>query len=425
MRRIFVFKFLVLLLPLGAVADTSTELEELLYTSIDFYDQLLRRSNGIYRSGYELDGSHSVRASVATQGIGLMALCMNYELGRDQEAVEKALQTLRALNGKTPGLNIDRDSSGFFVHFFNSNTGDGHSEYSTIDTSILMSGALCCRNTFDDIRIRNEVDELFHSIQWSKAIYNAEKMQFYQTMKNGRGQKGGITTLFNEYLILAWYIDHEQTLKEGDSEVMPEISDLPVWKHRGLEFPVDREGHALSSFVIQFPFYMMADCQESPEYLEFMKNYAFGDWKTSSEINDDKYLWGCGAGSTPEHGYVASNFLNNPDNMVSPRTIAGFMPVSKAAVKTILYFLSRPERCVETPVGILLPRFSLDHPEWKPKHIESIDFSSMLFGTAAMHPDLGTAFFREKMMFTVEALPTDRGKKNRPSNDDRSKNEID
>ena len=55
---------------------------------------------------------------------------------------------------------------------------------------------------------------------------------------------------------------------------------------------------------------------------------------------------------------------------------------------------------MSTPVGDLLPRFCVDNPDWHPKTIESIDYSSMIFGLAGIHPQLGMKFFDEKTKFT-------------------------
>jgi len=57
---------------------------------------------------------------------------------------------------------------------------------------------------------------------------------------------------------------------------------------------------------------------------------------------------------------------------------------------------------INTPHGKLLPRFSPDIPHWRPKHIEAIDYSSMLFGLAASHPKLGMQFFANKTKFTFK-----------------------
>ena len=68
------------------------------------------------------------------------------------------------------GFQIDREEAGYFRHFFQSDTGKGQSEHSTIDTAIMVVGALFCRNTFDDLAIKKEADALWKSIDWELAL---------------------------------------------------------------------------------------------------------------------------------------------------------------------------------------------------------------------------------------------------------------
>jgi hypothetical protein len=401
-------------------------LEELLHSSIDYYDKLLRLPNGIYRNVLDLRGRPVSSSSTATLGVGLISLCINHELGRDPAARDKALQSLRAINGKADiqikrdpesgffvhffdneegsgksEIQIKRDpESGFFVHFFDNEEGSGKSEISTIDTSIMMSGAICCRNTFNDDEINKEVDKLFFSIKWTDAVANREKMQYYTIVNGGVGSTR--TLLFNEYLILAWLCDEYERALEGSSDLMPDIADLPTMNYKGIEIPTEPRQHPLSSFVIQFPFYMCDPCANDPLYLEYMIAYAKADELACRKAYGKKGYWGCGAGQMPAKKYVASNFLNNPGSVVSPRIIAGFMPVYAPAVETILTYAGKLSRRLETDAGILLPRFSMEEKAWQPDRIESIDFSSMLFGTAAMHPRIGLNFFRERFRFTVK-----------------------
>jgi hypothetical protein len=131
-----------------------------------------------------------------------------------------------------------------------------------------------------------------------------------------------------------------------------------------------------------------------------MKAQALADQRACSRKSGSAHLWGCGAGITPTKGYFASDYRKNPDNVVSPHIIAGFMPALPMAHDHLLVHWQNPERRLKTPVGEILPRFSIDHPNWKPHRIEAIDYSSMLFGLAAINDKLGLKFFREKSQFT-------------------------
>ena len=376
-------------------------LTDLLYSAIGYYDELLRLPNGAYQNVYNTNKRPISTGSTATIGVGLISLCINHELGRDPDAARKALETLRMLNGKGD-LDIGRDKeTGFFLHFFNNSNGSGSSEFSTIDTSIMLAGALCCRNTFNDDRLAREVDELFYSIDWSVAVADRKKMTYYTIIAEGAGQKP-ITQLFNEYLILAWLCHEYEKVMTGSSNLMPDMEDLPVLNYNGLRIPTERRKVPLSSFVVQFPFYMCDPAANDPLYKKYMAAYAEADHTTCRDEYGKDGFWGCGAGQTPEDGYVASSFLDNPGQVVSPRIIAGYMPVYPVAVDTLLTYYDDPARQLDTRAGVLIPRFSMKDSDWRPGRIESIDFSSMLFGTAAMHPDIGLDFFKKRFRFTAK-----------------------
>lgn len=377
------------------------EFETLFHASLDFYSQLQRTTNGLYRDAFVLDQSKppSRICSTAATGVGLMALCMDYELGRNPAAPQEALQTLRAINGKTAGFSIGREKAGYFKHFFSSEDGSGKSPYSTVDTAIMVVGTLYCRNTFNDPQIKVEADQLWNSIDWSLALAQPNGEQLYMQMEDGRPRESSRTFLFNEYYLLAWLIKESQIQKTGHSDVIS-FRELNTWTNQGLKLLCSNGHWPQCSFLVQFPFYMCHPCATDPLYREFVLAQARADQRECSQRVGVAEFWGCGAGGTPSHGYRANNYRNNPDNIVSPHIIAGFMPVFPLAQEHLLKLYRDHKRRVQTPVGDLLPRFSVDRPDWHAGRIEAIDFSSMLFGLAGIHPQLGMKFFDEKTQFT-------------------------
>lgn len=328
-----------------------------------------------------------------------MALCMEHELKRNSEAGKQALQTLQIVNGKENGFQIDREKAGFFRHFFSDLNGKGNSEHSTIDTAILVAGALFCRNTFDDPEIRKEADELWNSIDWELALAAPRGEWLHMIMDDGKPRPKSRTKLFSEYFLLAWLVGERQKEKGRKSTILP-FEEIPRWENQEIKLLDDGRQKAHCSFMIQFPFYMSQPGSTSPQYLKFMKAQAQADQRACSKRTNTPEFWGCGAGITPTAGYHASDYQKNPDNMVSPHIIAGFMPAFPLARTHLLKHWQHPDRRLKTPVGEILPRFSLDHPKWKPHRIEAIDYSSMLFGLATLHPDLGMTFFKKNTRFT-------------------------
>ena len=385
------------------MSEDRKSLEPLFQTTLDYYGKLLRTPNGMYLNSWRLNQSKRPNnfCSIASVGVGLMALCMEHELGRNPNAAEQALQTLRTFNGKVKDYKLDRDSSGFFRHFYNANTGKGKSEFSTIDTSILVVGALYCRNTFKDPRIISEADELWKSIDWQKALAKPNGTRLYMVMKDGKPKPHSITAMFNEYYILNWLIREDQLKKTGKSNLKT-FREFTTWNNNGLTLLSDPRKVPHCSFIVQFPLYMCQPGAADADFLKFVQAQAKADQRASSQRTKAPHLWGCGAGLTPRQGYKASDYNMNQDNVVSPNIIAGFIPAHPEAQRHLAKLYKNPKLLVKTPHGNILPRFSVDMPNWKPHHIEGIDYSSMLFGLAASHPKLGMEFFKEKTKFTFK-----------------------
>ena len=383
------------------VGDFPPEFESLFKAARGYYGQLQRTANGVYGDAYTIAGAKNPNrnCSIAGTGVGLMALCMDYELKRDPDAPQKALQTLRMINGKVDGFKIGREKAGFYQHFFSSRDGSGKSPPSTVDTAIMMVGVLYCRNTFSDPRIKTEADELWNSIDWSLALADPKGNQLYMVMLDGKPVLNSKTHLFNEYFILAWLIREAQLQKTGHSDVIT-IQELPTTTRQGLRLLCANGPWPQTSFLVQFPLYMCHPCTMDPLYRQYVFAQAQADQRACSERMHVPEFWGCGAGGVPGNGYKANSYANNPQNIVSPHIIAGFMPVFPLAQEHLLKLYHDPQRHVSSPVGDFLPRFSVSQPEWRPNRIESIDFSSMLFGLAGIHPQLGMKFFEAKTKFT-------------------------
>ena len=380
-NRLFILFLLVALRGESSALPqrTSTfppEFESLFHTSLDFYGQLQRTTNGLYCDAYVLAANKSPSrvCSTAATGVGLMALCMDYELGRDPTAPKKALQTLRAINGKIEGFSIGREKAGFFRHFFSSQDGSGKSPCSTVDTAIMVIGSLYCRNTFNDSQIKAEADQLWNSIDWSVALAKSNGEQLYMVIEDGKPRESSKTFLFNEYYLLACLVKESQIQRTGHSDVVS-FHQLNTWTNGGLKLLCSNGHWPECSFLIQFPFYMCHECATAPLYHEYMLAQAQADQRECSKRVGGAEFWGCGAGGTPSGTYRANSYGNNPDNIVSPHIIAGFMPVFPLAQEHLLKLYRDPKRRVRTPVGDLLPRFSVSKPDWHAGRIEPIDFS--------------------------------------------------
>jgi hypothetical protein len=116
-------------------------------------------------------------SSIAAVGFGLTTYPIGVERGyiTRQQARQRVLTTLRffakAPQGPDPrGVAGHR---GFFYHFLDMKTGERFedSELSTVDTAILLAGALFCQSYFDgadpeEVEIRALVDGIYRRVDW-------------------------------------------------------------------------------------------------------------------------------------------------------------------------------------------------------------------------------------------------------------------
>lgn len=380
--------------------DFNPELEVLLFSAIDYYNYLTT-PDGFVRNVYEPDSSEpSSTSSIASCGMGLMAYTLNHHLGRDPEAEQKALNTLRLFNNKHPVIQPQRHRTGYRHHFINVNDASSRSEFSTIDTAILVSGALMARNTFSSPEITKEADELWNSIDWSAAVKDVKNQAYHMTGKSIDGEADSITVLFSEYLMLAWLCQKSEDENGTGKKVMPNIDELSKSVYRGRVILSGVFGDMLPSFHVQFPFYMTDLCSDEL-FFSYTAAQAWGDRTTCTSTFSDRTAWGVSPGATPLRGYSVDEFYaDHEEQVVTPRIIAGFIPTYPAAADDLNLLFKNPERRMNTRFGTIIPRWSPRTPGWQSNRLPGVDFSHLMFGMAAHHPDIGLRFFQEKLTFT-------------------------
>jgi hypothetical protein len=122
-------------------------------------------------------------ASIAVVGLALSAYPVAAERGifTREEAAARTLATLRFLSNAPQGRGADAAGAhGFFYHFLEMGTGRraAFCELSTVDTAILVAGALAAAGYFRaEIRpeadIRRLADELYRRVEWRWAMRGA------------------------------------------------------------------------------------------------------------------------------------------------------------------------------------------------------------------------------------------------------------
>lgn len=156
------------------------ELHELQRNTFRYFWEETNPENGLIPDNTAAD---DVPASIAGVGLALAAYPVGIERSfvSRQQAADRVLTTLRffrdALQGSTPDVTGNR---GFFYHFLDVTTGRRawKCELSTIDTTILIAGALTAATYFD----RSSAEE--HEVrQLAHLLYQRVNWQWAQTRK--------------------------------------------------------------------------------------------------------------------------------------------------------------------------------------------------------------------------------------------------
>ena len=383
---------------------TIDELLPIIQGAVELYD-FLRNDVGVYADAARFEGAQFHPCSIASVGMGLVALCIADNLELNDKAEEQAVQTLRAMSGKMQGYKPARNPvNGFFRHWINMDTGarEWNSEYSSIDTAILISGALFCKMYFSDNKeIGRLADALYLSIDWNAAMANATSGEIYMTFdEQGRGDLK--TRPFNEYMIVAWLAKNDPRANARTTALWQRhyenAADLPVSSYKEIAVLTDAPGHFLSNFVIQFPMYLCYHFTSRQDYLDFARNAMLADkqwWDDNTEVPG--YVWGTGAGASGfvGSGYHADNFNNNPGRVCSPHVLAGFVFVDQDVANDALGLWNNDVGVYRVPGTLqrFLWRFSVQDPSWRAADVQGVDISTLLFGLVSHPAVLGRDFF--------------------------------
>src|SRR6266851_3410164 len=151
--------------PELALSDVAL-LDELERAAFEFFWNEANPETGLVLDRANADGCGALgMASVAATGFGLTALCIGAERRyRPRLQIERRVaRTLDFLAHEAP------TEHGFLYHFIKSENGKRcvSSEISPIDMSLLLCGALTCREYFRNSEIRRDATTLYNRVEWT------------------------------------------------------------------------------------------------------------------------------------------------------------------------------------------------------------------------------------------------------------------
>jgi len=245
--------------------------------------------------------------------------------------------------------------------------------------------------------------------------------------ENGEGVANSITLPFNEYMIVAWLGMNQEINNPGVATELwnnhyANSDSLLTKDYMGIDVLTDDPNGFISSFVIQFPFYLCHHFTINNGYLQFFENAREADslWWASEQVGS-YYHWGLGAGSSDLiDGYHADEINDNPTYIYSPHIISGFFPVNPSDTISLLELYQEGTSIYTLPnseSAEILWRKSLDNIDFSANEVSGVDFATMLFGLASLPEFLGVDFFIENNDFFNEPCGTTTGLNSQKSAD--------
>ncbi|WP_425839130.1 glucoamylase family protein [Microbacterium sp. PA5] len=343
------------------VADLATDIRELTEAEVDASIRWLWAHAtpdgdgcGLVLDRDDLPGV----ATVAATGFALAAWCVGVERGilDHDEVLTRARGTLRTLEESVPHRN------GFLAHFVDAATGErqGRSEYSTIDTTLALCGAVVAASFFGDADLDARLERLLSRIDW----------RWLSAERDGRTvlRMAWVSDREDDYadgadeagFVSAWSMTAEQLtmylLAAGHADVSEGLArdlwrgfDKPIGSYGGHECVYEPGGTLFTyHFPLAFyPFQRVRDLDGRDWWANAREaSLASQAWCADQADRWKTYaagLWGPAAGLGPA-GYVVNGARPSArephaDGTIPPVSLFGALPLAPDAVAPALRLL--------------------------------------------------------------------------------------
>jgi len=336
-------------------------------------------------NGFGLTSDHNLqpdRASIASTGYMLCSLIIQVEhqIMSKKDALFKSRKTLETL------LNLDH-YDGFYPHFLDRKTGTvfGKSEYSTIDSMLLLMGVLAVDQYFQDETIHQYTHQLLERIKWKNWLttYQGKKV-FY--MAYNPHPKGDYIKDVPGY-IYHWHMYAEQLMMYvlypyDDAYELYYNMERNISTYKNQTY-IYSPGNTL--FVYQFP-HVFLDFKDYTDHdghswHDNTKKAIYGHQQLCMDLSNtyqtfSSTRFGMNASDTP-NGYRVYHAIPNYDNKVttdgtvSPFGLVGVLPYDEqlglATIESMLEI-----KGLNSPYGFY-DSFNLEHETWISQKFIGID----------------------------------------------------
>lgn len=299
-------------------------------------------------------------ATVAATGFALAAWCVGVERGvlDRAEVRERVRGTLRVLEERVP------EKNGFLAHFVDAHSGErvGTSEYSTIDTTLALCGAVVAASFFeDDDEIAGRVERMLQRIDWNwlTTVDDAGRALFHMAWVASKdddyaegADRDGFVSLWDmtaEQLPMYLFAAGHPDVTDERSKALWDGFDKPVGEYGGHECVYERAG---TLFVYHFPlaffpFQRVRD-KDGRDWWANSREASLANkaWCADQAHRSKTFaagLWGPAAGLGP-NGYVVNGAMpagHEPrwDGTIPPVSLFGALPLAPDEVAPALRVL--------------------------------------------------------------------------------------
>jgi hypothetical protein len=372
LKRIFVAALFLVFLSDSASAQyqpSSQDLELLNRVEKDTLQYFIRMSDKT--SGLTRDSSRAGSpASIAATGFSLSAISIGHSRGwiPESQAYNQLRKTLKFLSTKAEHKN------GFFYHFLDLRTGKRiwGSEASSIDTALLVAGALLAGQYFPGTDIEAMANEIYERIDWKWMLNNSNLI--CMGWKPETGFLPYYWDTYNELIIL-------QALAIGapNNAIPKEL--WHAWKRKAEVYNNKKIVYAYSGSLFTYQF--------AQGFIDF-RNLQDGEWnyfensRLATEANREYSLsfrnqyqtysetsWGLSASVGPG-GYKA--YGGKPGEGIQDGTIAPYAAISsivftpELSVPAIRFFFENYEKDLYGLFGFK-DAFNLDKKWWAQEYL--------------------------------------------------------
>lgn len=357
--------------------------------------------NGLVRDALTFSPSNPPfhPATPDAAGFALLALSALDKLGVTPQAEATVEKILSAYAGDTPGVTPTRNTRGHWWHWMNVANGapasGWTSEYTTIGSAILASGALFAKNHFsDNPAIAAWADEIFLTCDFDRMIHASLDGRIFLATNASGGELFGSVVPWNEYALIVTC-----AMRQAGAVRAPAVASKwldpaqpPKIYFQGVPTLTDNAANYAPAFWIQAQYYFSPDFANNAGFIELWDNHRKVDELYCVWVLNQQYRYGLTAGVSPS-GYVADR-IGAHSQVFSPEAVGAWIDI-----ENLIEFAQDQPPASDPRFRYGLTRRSAAQPTWVPPDAGLVDHLFLLYGLVE---SIDPLFFRQRIPFQAD-----------------------